>query len=174
MTDPRKRRRLRWLALLVCGVFALPTAFAAGVVGGGGVVAVYNWDRGLQRATTGTGLIGTTATTTAITVGRVGILTTVAGDLQVDGATTLVGAETVTGLLTVTSPTGSGAAGLMGTVEEFRVQNTEAATAGATIRNPGFQSWRGQFWSGAASVAGSFGTLGVIVNARTIAPVVHY
>ncbi len=51
-------------------------------------------DGGIDRSAAGTLTVGTSASTTAITVGRVGILTTIAGNLQVDGTEDVIGAST--------------------------------------------------------------------------------
>lgn len=114
--------------------------------------------------------IGTTAATTAITIGRTGITTTFPGDVSITGVLTVVGGETFEGLVTVTSSTGAGAAGVLGP-QELLVQNTQAATAGATIRNPGYIDWQGRFWetTGGTSTTQNFGRLGAVVDTITAA-----
>lgn len=95
---------------------------------------------------------------------------TVSGNLVVSGTTTIVGAQTYTGLLTVTSSTGGGAAGALGP-EELRVDMTQAATAGATIRNPGYLNFQGRYWetTGGTSTTQRVGSIGMVVDTITAA-----
>ena len=127
---------------------------------------IWTWDReGLQRRSAGTGLVGTTATTTAMTIGHPGIVTTLDCDLSVTGATILTGAETLSGLLTITSSAGAGAAGALGP-EEVRVQNTQAATNAARIRASGYLDFEGQTWATAtgATTTQRFGGFGAVID----------
>jgi len=64
--------------------------FTSGMISSGEIAA----NGGLGRSTSGTLAIGTDAETTALTIGSVGTLTTVAGDLQINGTELVVGATT--------------------------------------------------------------------------------
>lgn len=56
-----------------------------------------NVNGGVQRSSAAAMVIGSTANTTSIDIGRTGILTTIKGDLQVDGTETVTGLTTFTG-----------------------------------------------------------------------------
>ena len=97
----------------------------------------------------------------------------IGGNLEVTGVTTLLGGETFTGLGTVNSAAGAGAAGVLGP-EEIQFETTQAATAGATIRNPGYIDWEARVWDGAASVAAAFGRFGAVVDTLAAGAISDY
>lgn len=95
---------------------------------------------------------------------------TIENDLTVTGATVLVGGETFQGLVTVTSAASAGAAGAFGP-EELQYETTQAATAGATIRNPGYVDWKARTWETATSTSTTqlFGRFGAVIDTITAA-----
>lgn len=90
---------------------------------------------------------------------------TIVNNLTVSGTVTIVGAEEFQGLVTITSSTGAGAAGALGP-REAAIQNTQAATAGATIRNPGYIDFEGRYWStgSSSSTTQALNRMGVVVD----------
>lgn len=90
---------------------------------------------------------------------------TVEANLTVDGVLVVSGGETFVGLVTITSTSGAGAAGVLGG-QEVEITNTQAATAGATIRNPGYIDWAGQYWDGAATATGRLGRFGAVCDTQ--------
>ena len=71
------------------------------VTGDTTLTGAVNANGGLQRSTNGTLLVGTTANTTALTIGRSGITTTNAGDMIVTGNLTVNGTTTTVNSTTV-------------------------------------------------------------------------
>lgn len=65
-----------------------------GITGVSTFTGQINVNGGIQRSTPGTMTAGSDANTTAFDLGRVGILTTIKGNLQVDGTETVVGTTT--------------------------------------------------------------------------------
>lgn len=98
------------------------------------VTRIWTWDReGLQRRTAGTGLIGTTPTTTALTIGRPGTVTTIAGDLDVTGAVVSDSGIADLAMDQTTPPTTSAGMGfVVGSGDELLVE--PAAAPNLTVR----------------------------------------
>lgn len=146
------------------------------VVGAATFTGAINANGGMQRSAGGTLVVGTDANTTALTIGRTGITATVAGSLTVDqnlavtGTETITGAQTFTGLMTVTSSAAAGAAGAVGP-EELVIETTEAATAGATVKNAGYLDFSARTWetTGPSSTTQKFGRFGAVIDTITAA-----
>ena len=164
-----------------------------GITGAATFTAVANTNGGIQRSSGGALPIGTDANTTSLTAGTNAACTVLTfgnqsatiniggtagtaatiemwGNLTVRGTETIVGGQTFTGLLTVTSSTGSGAAGTLGP-EEIRLEMTEAATVGATIRNSGSIRFSGRTWETGTSTSTTqtYGAWGCVIDTITAA-----